>query len=152
MKKITPFLWFDTQAEEAMNFYASVFKNSKVGDVSRGPDGKAFTVNFQLEGQDFIALNAGPLFKFNESISMFVSCEDQAEVDYFWNKLTAEGGEESQCGWLKDKYGLSWQIVPKQLGDYIGGPDPVKAQRGMQAMLKMKKIIVADLQKAYHGE
>ena len=152
MKKITPFLWFDTQAEEAMNFYVSVFKNAKAGEISRGPDGKAFTVNFQLEGQDFIALNAGPEFKFNESISMFVSCEDQAEVDYFWNKLTADGGEESQCGWLKDKYGLSWQIVPKQLGDYIAGPDPVKAQRGMQAMLQMHKLIIADLKKAYDGE
>ena len=152
MKKVTPFLWFDTQAEEAMNFYCSVFKNAKVGEISRGPDGKAFTVNFQLEGQDFIALNAGPMFKFNESISMFVSCEDQAEVDYFWNKLTADGGEESMCGWLKDKYGLSWQIVPKQLGDYIGGPDPVKAQRGMQAMLQMHKLVIADLKKAYDGE
>ena len=152
MKKVTPFLWFDTQAEEAMNFYCSVFKNAKVGEISRGPDGKAFTVNFQLEGQDFIALNAGPMFKFNESISMFVSCEDQAEVDYFWNKLTADGGEESMCGWLKDKYGLSWQIVPKQLGDYIGGPDPVKAERGMQAMLQMHKLVIADLKKAYDGE
>jgi predicted 3-demethylubiquinone-9 3-methyltransferase (glyoxalase superfamily) len=152
MKKVTPFLWFDTQAEEAMNFYCAVFKNAKVGEISRGPDGKAFTVNFQLEGQDFIALNAGPMFKFNESISMFVSCEDQAEVDYFWNKLTADGGEESMCGWLKDKYGLSWQIVPKQLGDYIGGPDPVKAQRGMQAMLQMHKLVIADLKKAYDGE
>ncbi len=152
MSKITPFLWFDTQAEDAMNFYASVFKNSKVGDVSRGPDGKVFTVNFQLEGQDFIALNAGPNFKFNESISMFVSCEDQNEVDYFWNKLIANGGEESQCGWLKDKYGLSWQIIPKQLGELMGDPDPEKSGRVMQAMLKMQKIIVADLQKAYAND
>ncbi len=152
MKKITPFLWFDTQAEEAMNFYASIFKNSKVGDISRGPDGKVFSVNFQLEGQDFMAINAGPEFKFNESISMFVNCEDQAEVDDLWNKLTADGGEESMCGWLKDKYGLSWQIVPKQLGSYIGGPDPVKAQRAMQAMLKMNKLIVADLKRAYDGQ
>jgi predicted 3-demethylubiquinone-9 3-methyltransferase (glyoxalase superfamily) len=152
MKKITPFLWFDTQAEEAMNFYVALFKNSKVNNISRGPDGKAFTVAFELDGQEFMGLNAGPQFKFNESISMFVSCEDQAEVDYFWNMLTADGGEESMCGWLKDKYGLSWQIVPKQLGDYIGGPDPVKAQRGMQAMLKMQKIIIADLKKAYDGE
>ena len=98
-----------------------------------------------------MALNAGPQFKFNESISMFVNCEDQAEVDYFWNKLTAEGGEESMCGWLKDKYGLSWQIVPKQLGDFIGGPYPVKAQRGMQVMLQMHKLIIADLKKAYDG-
>jgi len=151
MNKITPFLWFDTQAEEAMNFYCSVFKNSKAGEISRGPDGKAFTVNFQLEGQDFIALNAGPEFTFNESISMFVSCEDQAEVDYFWDKLTADGGEESMCGWLKDKYGLSWQIVPKQLGELMSDPDPVKSKRVMDAMLKMNKIIVADLQKAHGG-
>jgi predicted 3-demethylubiquinone-9 3-methyltransferase (glyoxalase superfamily) len=135
-----------------MDFYVSLFKNSKVNNISRGPDGNAFTVNFQLDGQDFMALNAGPLFKFNESISMFVSCVDQAEVDYFWEKLIADGGEESMCGWLKDKYGLSWQIVPKQLGDYIGGPDPVKAQRGMQAMLKMQKLIIADLKKAYEQE
>jgi predicted 3-demethylubiquinone-9 3-methyltransferase (glyoxalase superfamily) len=135
-----------------MNFYVSLFKNSKVNNISRGPDGNAFTVAFELDGQEFMGLNAGPLFKFNESISMFVSCEDQTEVDYFWNKLTADGGEESMCGWLKDKYGLSWQIVPKQLGDYIAGPDPVKAQRGMQAMLQMHKLIIADLKKAYDGE
>jgi len=152
MKKITPFLWFDTQAEEAMNFYVSLFKNSKVLGVSRGPDGKAFTVSFELDGQEFTGLNAGPHHKFNEAISMYVNCEDQAEVDYFWNALTADGGEESMCGWLKDKYGLSWQIIPKQLGDYIGGPGPVKAQRGMQAMLQMHKIIIADLKKAYDGE
>lgn len=149
MNKITPFLWFDSQAEEAMHFYASVFKNSKVGEVSRGPDGKAFTVNFQLEGQEFIALNAGPVFKFNEAISMFVRCEDQAEVDYYWEKLTADGGEESMCGWLKDKYGLSWQIVPNELGNYISGPDPVKAGRAMQAMLKMRKLDITQLKQAY---
>lgn len=149
MQKITPFLWFDTQAEEAMNFYVSVFKNSKVGAVSRGPDGKAFSVNFQLEGQDFIALNAGPEFKFNEAISLFVNCETQAEVDDLWAKLTADGGEESRCGWLKDKYGLSWQIIPSALGELMGDPDPVKSQRVMQAMLKMSKIIIADLRQAY---
>lgn len=151
MKKITPFLWFDTQAEEAMNFYASIFKNSKVGDINRGPDGKVFSVNFQLEGQDFIALNAGPVFKFNESISFFVDCEDQSEVDNYWNKLTADGGEESMCGWLKDKFGLSWQIVPKQLGELMGDPDPERSGRVRDAMLNMKRIIVADLQKAYDG-
>lgn len=151
MKKITPFLWFDTQAEEAMNFYVSVFKNSKARDVSRGPDGKAFTVSFELDGQEFMGLNAGPQFKFNEAISMYVNCEDQAEVDYFWEKLTADGGEESMCGWLKDKYGLSWQIVPRQLGELMGDPDPVKSQRVMQAMLKMQKIIVADLERAHAG-
>jgi predicted 3-demethylubiquinone-9 3-methyltransferase (glyoxalase superfamily) len=150
MKKITPFLWFDTQAEEAMNFYVSLFKNSKVLGVSHGPDGKAFTVSFELDGQEFMGLNAGPQFKFNEAVSMFVNCEDQAEVDYFWNALTAGGGKESMCGWLKDKYGLSWQIVPKQLGELMGDPDPEKSQRVMQAMLKMQKIIVADLEKAYH--
>ena len=146
MTKITPFLWFDTQAEEAMNYYVSVFKNSKV--INASPQ----MVQFELDGQEFIGLNAGPQYKFNESISMFVNCEDQAEVDRFWNALIADGGEESMCGWLKDKYGLSWQIVPKQLGELMGDPDPEKSQRVMQAMLKMKKIIVADLQKAYDGE
>jgi predicted 3-demethylubiquinone-9 3-methyltransferase (glyoxalase superfamily) len=152
MKKITPFLWFDSQAEEAMNFYVSLFKNSKVGGVSRGPDGKAFSVSFELDGQEFMGMNAGPQFKFNEAVSMLVNCEDQAEVDYFWNALTADGGEESMCSWCKDKYGLWWQIVPKQLGELMGDPDPVKSKRVMDAMLNMKKIIVADLQKAYDGK
>jgi predicted 3-demethylubiquinone-9 3-methyltransferase (glyoxalase superfamily) len=151
MKKLTPFLWFDTQAEDAMNFYISIFKNSKVGGVSRGPDGRAFTVSFDLDGQEFLGMNAGPEYKFSEAISIYVNCEDQAEVDDIWNKLTADGGEESQCGWLKDKFGLSWQIVPKQLGELMGDPDPVKSQRVTQAMLKMQKIIVADLQKAHGG-
>ena len=148
MKKITPFLWFDDQAEEAMNFYVSIFKNSKVLGVSPGPNGKAFTVNFELDGQEFTALNAGPLFKFTEAISFFVNCETQAEVDELWKKLSA-GGEEGQCGWLKDKYGLSWQIVPTALGELMGDPDPGKSQRVMQAMLKMKKIDIAGLRKAY---
>ncbi len=152
MKKITPFLWFDTQAEEAMNFYVSLFKNSKVKDISRGPDGRAFIVSFELDGQEFMGLNAGPQFKFNEAVSMYVDCADQAEVDYFWDALTADGGEESMCGWLKDKYGLSWQIVPKQLTELMGDPNPVKSQRVMDVMLKMQKIIVADLQKAYDGK
>lgn len=152
MKKITPFLWFDTQAEEAMNFYVSVFKNSKVHNISRGPDGKAFTVSFELAGQEFIGLNAGPQFKFNEAISMFVNCEDQSEVDYYWERLTADGGEESMCGWLKDKYGLSWQIIPNALGELMGDPDPARAQRVTQAMLQMQKIIVADLERAYNNE
>ncbi len=151
MKKITPFLWFDTQAEEAMNFYVSLFKNSKVGNVSRGPDGKVFTVSFELDGQEFMALNAGPQFKFNEAISFFVNCATQEEVDYFWEKLTADGGEESMCGWLKDKYGLSWQIIPSALGELMGDPDPAKAQRVMQAMLKMKKIEIAGLKEAYEA-
>ena len=151
MKKITPFLWFDHQAEEAMNFYTSIFKNSKVLGVSRGPDGKAQSVNFELEGQELTGFNAGPEFKFNEAISLFVNCKDQGEVDELWNKLTADGGEESQCGWLKDKFGLSWQIIPTALGKYLGDPDPAKAQRAMQAMLKMRKIVIADLERAYEG-
>ena len=152
MNKITPFLWFDTQAEEAMNFYVSLFKNSKVNSVSRGPEGNAFIVSFELDGQEFMGLNAGPQFKFNEAVSMFVNCEDQAEVDYFWNALIANGGEESMCGWLKDRFGLSWQIVPTRLGQLMGDPDPVKAGRVMEAMLKMRKIVVADLQMAYDGK
>ena len=149
MKKITPFLWFDTQAEEAMNFYVSVFKNSKVLGVTPGPNEIASTVSFELEGQEFIGLNAGPQFKFNEAISFFVDCENQKEVDELWDKLTADGGEESMCGWLKDKYGLSWQIIPKGLGQMLNDPDPVKAQRVMQAMLQMHKIDIAGLQRAY---
>jgi predicted 3-demethylubiquinone-9 3-methyltransferase (glyoxalase superfamily) len=149
MNKITPFLWFDTQAEEAMNFYVSVFKNSKVLKVSRGPDGKAFIVTFELDGQEFMALNAGPEFEFNESVSFYVDCEDQAEVDYLWNALTADGGEESMCGWLKDKYGLSWQIIPKRLGELMGVTDPVKAERVRDAMLKMQKIDIETLERAY---
>jgi len=151
MKKITPFLWFDTQAEEAMNFYCSIFKNSKALSVTPGPNGIAQTVNFELEGQEFIGLNAGPQFKFNEAISLFVSCETQAEVDELWNKLTADGGEESMCGWLKDKYGLSWQIIPTALGEMLGDPDPEKAGRAMQAMLKMNKIDIQGLRQAYDG-
>jgi predicted 3-demethylubiquinone-9 3-methyltransferase (glyoxalase superfamily) len=152
MKKITPFLWFDTQAEEAMNFYISVFKNSKVLGVTPGPNGVASSVSFELEGQEFIALNAGPLYKFNEAISFFVDCETQAEVDELWKKLTADGGEESMCGWLKDKYGLSWQIIPQGLGQMLGDPDPAKAQRVMQAMLKMNKIDLAGLEQAYNQQ
>ena len=152
MKKITPFLWFDTQAEEAMNFYVSLFKNSKVNNISRGPEGKAFTVSFELDGQEFMGLNAGPHHKFNEAISMYVDCEDQAEVDYFWNKFISGGGEATQCGWLNDKFGVSWQIIPRQLGELMGDLDPEKSQRVMQAMLKMQKIVVADLQKAYEGK
>jgi len=152
MKKITPFLWFDNQAEEAMNFYVSIFKNSRVLGVTPGPNGIAQSVTFELEGQEFIALNAGPQFKFNEAISFFVNCETQAEVDELWEKLTAGGGEESMCGWLKDKYGLSWQIIPTALGELMGDSDPEKAGRVVQAMLKMKKIDVQGLRQAYeHG-
>ena len=151
MQKITPFLWFDTQAEEAMNFYTSIFKNSKVLSVTPGPNGRAMSVNFELEGQEFIGLNAGPQFKFNESISFFVNCKTQEEVDELWEKLTADGGEESMCGWLKDKYGLSWQIIPTALGEMLGDPDPEKAGRAMQAMLKMQKIDIQVLKDAYDG-
>ena len=149
MQKITPFLWFDNQAEEAMNFYVSIFKNSKVLGVTPGPNGIAQSVTFKLEGQEFMALNAGPQFKFNEAISFFVNCETQAEVDELWEKLTADGGEESMCGWLKDKYGLSWQIIPTALGELMGDPDPEKAGRVVQAMLNMKKIDIKTLQEAY---
>jgi predicted 3-demethylubiquinone-9 3-methyltransferase (glyoxalase superfamily) len=152
MKKITPFLWFDDQAEEAMNFYVSVFKNSKVLGVSLGPNGKAFSVTFELEGQEFMALNAGPQYRFNEAISFFVDCKTQGEVDELWEKLTADGGEESMCGWLKDKYGLSWQIIPSALGEMLGDPDPVKAKRAMDAMLKMRKIEIEGLRLAYEGK
>lgn len=151
MKKITPFLWFDNQAEEAMNFYVSVFKNSKVLVVTPGPNGIAQSVTFELEGQEFMALNAGPQFKFNEAISFFVDCKTQEEVDELWEKLTANGGEESMCGWLKDKYGLSWQIIPSALGQMLNDPDPVKAQRVIQAMLQMRKIDIAGLKQAYEG-
>ena len=149
MQKITPFLWFDSQAEEAMNFYSSVFKESKVLSVTPGPDGTAMSVNFELLGQEFLGLNAGPTFKFNEAVSFFVSCDTQAEVDELWGKLTADGGEEGRCGWLKDKYGLSWQIIPTALGELMSDPDPEKAGRVVQAMLKMNKIDVPTLQQAY---
>jgi predicted 3-demethylubiquinone-9 3-methyltransferase (glyoxalase superfamily) len=157
MAKIKPFLWFDDQAEEAMNFYTSIFKNSKVGTVSRypegapGPAGKVMSATFQLEGQEFMALNGGPLFKFTEAISFFVNCETQEEVDELWAKLSA-GGKESQCGWLKDKFGLSWQIIPSSLGKMLGDKDREKAKRVMQAMLKMKKIDIAALQRAYDNK
>jgi predicted 3-demethylubiquinone-9 3-methyltransferase (glyoxalase superfamily) len=155
MNKITPFLWFDKEAEEAMNYYVSIFKNSKAGQITRygeagpGEKGSVMIANFELDGQEFIALNAGPHFKFNEAISFFVSCETQEEVDYYWNKLTADGGEESQCGWLKDKFGLSWQIIPKILMEMHRDKDPKKAARVMQAMLQMRKIDIQALQKAY---
>jgi len=152
MKKITPFLWFDNQAEEAMNFYVSIFKNSRVLGVTPGPNGIAQSVNFELEGQEFIGLNAGPQFKFNEAISFLVDCKTQAEVDELWAKLTADGGEESMCGWLKDKYGLAWQIIPTALGEMLGDQDPEKAGRVMQAMLKMNKIDIQGLKQAYDGQ
>jgi predicted 3-demethylubiquinone-9 3-methyltransferase (glyoxalase superfamily) len=149
MNKITPFLWFDTQAEEAMNFYVSIFPNSRVLSVTPGPDGKASSVNFLLDGQEFVGLNAGPQFKFNEAISFFVRCETQEEVDELWAKLTADGGEEGRCGWLKDKYGLSWQIIPNVLGELLGDPDRARAGKVMEAMLGMNKIDIQALKQAY---
>jgi len=151
MPKITPFLWFDDRAEEAMNYYVSIFKNGKVLNVHRA-NGKVLTVTFELDGQRIMALNGGTLFKFTEAISLFVDCEMQAEVDDLWEKLCADGGEPGRCGWLKDKYGLSWQIIPKTLMQLLSDPDPNKANAVMQAMLKMNKIVIADLKKAYDGK
>jgi predicted 3-demethylubiquinone-9 3-methyltransferase (glyoxalase superfamily) len=154
MQKITPFLWFDDKAEEAMNFYTSIFKNSKIGSVSRygeagpGQAGTVMSATFELDGQEFMALNGGPHFTFTPAISFFVHCETQAEVDELWDRLS-EGGEEGQCGWLTDKYGLSWQIVPSVLGELLGDKDPEKSQRVMHAMLQMKKIDIAQLKLAY---
>jgi predicted 3-demethylubiquinone-9 3-methyltransferase (glyoxalase superfamily) len=153
MTSIKPCLWFDDRIDDAIEFYTKTFKNAKVTNVTRSaPDKPAFTAEFELEGQKFMALNGGPQFKFNESVSFFVTCANQAEVDYFWNTMTADGGEEGKCGWLKDKFGLSWQIVPKQLFETLGGSDPAGAQRAMQAMMQMRKFVVADLQRAYAGE
>ena len=154
MQKITPFLWFDDQAEEAANFYVSIFGNSKIvgvaryGEVGPGPKGSVMTVTFQLDGHEFIALNGGPQFKFTEAISFVVNCETQEEVDELWEKLS-EGGEKVECGWLKDKYGVSWQIVPTILGEMLSDPDPVRSQRVMKVMLQMKKIDINRLKKAY---
>ena len=156
MQKITPFLWFDDQAEEAASFYVSIFKNSKLlsvsryGEVGPGENGKVMTVSFELDGQEFTALNGGPIFKFTEATSFYVHCETQQEVDELWDKLCA-GGEPGQCGWLKDKYGLSWQIVPNILGELLGDADREKAARVTQAMLKMHKLEIAVLLKAYAG-
>ncbi len=153
MQKIVPFVWFDGKAEEAMNFYVSIFKNSKIGEVTRygkagpGPAGTVMSATFQLEGQEFYALNGGPHFSFTPAISFFVNCETQQEVDELWEKLS-EGGEIQQCGWLQDKYGLSWQIIPTILGKLLRDKDPAKAQRVMQAMLQMKKIDIARLKQA----
>jgi predicted 3-demethylubiquinone-9 3-methyltransferase (glyoxalase superfamily) len=156
MQKITPFLWFDDDAEAAAQFYTSVFKNSKILNVSRygdagpGPKGSAMVVNFQLEGQQFTALNGGPQFKFSEAFSLLVSCETQREIDEYWSKLTSDGGKESECGWLKDKFGFSWQIVPTALGKLMS--DPKKANRVMQALLQMKKLDIAKLEEAAEGK
>ena len=156
-QKITPFLWYDNQAEEAANLYCSIFKNSKVGSVVRygdagpGPKGTVMIVSFQLAGQEFTALNGGPRFKFTEAISFVVNCETQEEIDHFWEKLTADGGQESMCGWLKDKFGLSWQIVPTDLPQLMQSGDAKKSERVMQAILQMKKFDIAKLKEAYEG-
>ena len=156
MQKITPFLWFDHQAEEAAKFYVSLFKNSKILNIARYvegapmPKGTVMTVDFVLEGESFTALNGGPMFKFTEAISFLVNCESQDEVDILWKKLTSNGGAEGQCGWLKDKYGLSWQIIPTALGQMLSDPDPEKAQKVMSAMLKMKKIDVDAIRQVYN--
>ena len=158
MQRISPFLWFDDKAEEAARFYTSIFKNSKIvniarygeagAEVSGRPKGTVMTVTFQLEGQEFVALNGGPQFKFTEAISFVVNCQTQEEVDEYWEKLS-DGGQEVQCGWLKDKYGLSWQIVPTILGEMLNDPDPKKAERVMKAMLQMKKIDIKGLKRVY---
>jgi predicted 3-demethylubiquinone-9 3-methyltransferase (glyoxalase superfamily) len=153
MQKITPCLWFDTQGEDAAKFYTSVFPNSRIGEVARygvagpRPEGTVMTVNFELDGQQFVALNGGPEFTFNEAISFQVDCETQEEVDAFWSQLS-EGGEEGPCGWLKDRFGVSWQIVPKVLAELLSDPDAEKSQRVMRAMLSMKKIEIEDLERA----
>jgi len=157
MQKIRPFLWFDNNAEEAITFYTSIFKNSKIGDIHRygdagpGPKGAVMSATFQIEGQEFMVLNGGPHFKFTPAISFFVNCETQEEVDELWEKLLA-GGETMQCGWLKDKFGMSWQIIPKALGELLGDKDPQKSQRVMKAMMKMIKIDVAELKRAHEGK
>jgi predicted 3-demethylubiquinone-9 3-methyltransferase (glyoxalase superfamily) len=157
-QKITTFLWFDNKSEEAAKHYVSIFKNSKIDKVHKfpgGPDGPNDTttlVEFTLFGQEFMALDGGPLFKFNESVSLFVSCEDQAEVDEYWSKLTSNGGQESQCGWLKDKYGLSWQIAPRKMMELNASPDRAKAARAMQAMMTMRKIDLKRIEDAYNGK
>ena len=161
MQKITPCLWFNDNAEEAVNLYVSIFKNSRIGSVTRydeasakvsgRPEGSVLTVEFELEGQKFTALNGGPLFKFTEAVSFMIDCESQEEVDKFWAKLS-EGGEESQCGWLKDKYGLSWQVAPRILTELLQDKDPVKSKRVMEAMLQMKKIEIKPLKEAYEGK
>jgi len=157
VQKITPFLWFDGKAEEAMNFYTSIFANAKVKGVTRygetgpGPKGSVMTATFELDGQEFIALNGGPMYKFTPALSLFVRCRDQQEVDHFWDKLT-EGGKAVQCGWLEDKYGLSWQIVPTALLEMLQDQDPAKSKRVMQAMLQMVKLDVQKLQQAYDGK
>ncbi len=157
MQKITPFLWFDNNAEEAMNFYVSVFKNSKVKTVSRygdagpGPKGSVMTAEFEIDGQEFVLLNGGPQFKFTEAISFVVNCTTQDEVDYYWEKLSEDGGETSRCGWLKDKFGLWWQVTPTIMAEMMSDEDPEKTTRVMQAMMQMDKLEIEPLKRAYEG-
>lgn len=151
MEKVTPFLWFDDQAQEAMNFYVSIFKNSKILNITPGPSGMASGVTFQLNGQEFMALNGGSVYKFTEAISFFVKCETQEEIDELWDKLS-KGGEKGRSGWLKDKFGISWQIIPSILGDMLSDQNPNKANNTMNAMLKMKKISIAKLIEAFNRE
>ena len=158
MQKITPFLWFENQAEEAVNFYVSVFKNAKLGQVARYPQGspggmagKVMTASFQLEGTEFVALNGGPQYQMTPAISFVIPCEKQAEIDHYWEELSA-GGKPQQCGWVTDRFGVTWQVVPSMLGKLLGGPDPARSQRVMQAMLPMQKIDIATLQRAAEGK
>lgn len=148
---ITPFLWFNGRAEEAMRFYTSIFKKSKIGSVFRNDDGRVLSVTFTLDSQDFMALNGGPMFKFSPAVSFFVECKTKAEIDRYWEKLS-RGGEKQRCGWLKDKFGVSWQIIPSILGDLLGDDDAEKSGRAMQAMLKMKKLDIRKLKKAHAGK
>jgi predicted 3-demethylubiquinone-9 3-methyltransferase (glyoxalase superfamily) len=151
MQKIKPCLWFDDRIEDAVKLYTGLFRNSRILETSHYPDGRVLVIVFEIDGEEVMALNGGPEFKFTEAVSLFVDCADQAEVDHYWNVLTADGGQESQCGWLKDKYGLSWQIVPREMSRYLGGEDKAGAARAMQAMMKMHKIVLADIEKAYAG-
>ena len=153
MTKIMPCLWFDDRIDDAIKFYTETFKSAKVHDIKRqSPNGPAFTAVIELEGQKFMLLNGGPDFKFTEAVSFTIDCQDQAEVDYFWNRFVSDGGEESMCGWCKDKFGLSWQVVPKQVFETVFGQDKVGANRAMQAMMQMRKLDVAELEKAYAGK
>ncbi|HEX6124680.1 MAG TPA: VOC family protein [Pyrinomonadaceae bacterium] len=161
-QKITPCLWFDGNAQDAARFYASIFEKSEIGktskydepssEISGQPEGSVMAVEFEIAGQKFVGLNGGPQFRFNEAISFVIDCKDQQEVDYYWSRLTADGGQESQCGWLKDKFGLSWQVVPRVMNKLIGGPDADGSKRAMEAMLKMKKLDIQKLQDAYDGK
>ena len=162
-QRFTINMWFDSQAEDAAKFYTGIFKNARIGKIARygkagfeihqRPEGSVMTVEFELDGQKFLGLNGGPVFKFNEAISLIINCDGQEEVDYYWDRLTAGGDPAAQqCGWLKDKFGVSWQVVPKQMSEFLGGPDPQKSQRAFQAMMGMKKIEIAKLKRAYDGQ